>query len=69
MFVVALIAYSILAIALMNSVILFSLSQAEVVNRCILPSVTVSMLVGFLSSRWFDYDTAVFGLLAGTVVF
>lgn len=68
-FIVAMIAYNVLAIALMNVVILFSLSQAELVNRCILPAVAVNMIVGFLCSRWFDYETAVFGLLAGTVVF
>ncbi|HZG88376.1 hypothetical protein [Paenibacillus sp.] len=68
-FVVALIAYVILAIALMNAVILFSLSQADMVNRSIIPAVGVNALVGFLLSRWFEYDTAIFGLLAGSIVF
>jgi hypothetical protein len=68
-FIVSMIAYVILSIALMNAVILFSLSQADMVNRALLPAVAVNLVVGFLLSRWFDYSTAVIGLLAGSIVF
>ncbi|WP_231956081.1 hypothetical protein [Aneurinibacillus soli] len=68
-FICALIAYLILAMALMNAVILFSLSQPKLVNRAILPAIVVNAVVGFLLSRWFEYSYGVFGLLAGTIVF
>lgn len=68
-FVCALCAYGIVAIALMNAVILFSLSQPVLVTKSITPALITNMLVGFLLSRWFHYYFAVFGLIAGALVF
>lgn len=68
-FIVSLASYVILSIALMNAVILFSLSQAGLVNRSIIPAVGLNLIAGFLLSRWFEYHYAVFGLLAGSIVF
>lgn len=68
-FVVAIIAYVCLAIALMNAVILFSMSQPGYVIRSIWPAFLANLVVGFLLSRWIGYHFAVFGLLAGAVLF
>lgn len=68
-FVIAMASYVILAVGLLNAVILFSLSQPNLVNRAILPALGVNFVVGFLLSRWIDYTYAVFGLMAGAVVF
>ena len=75
--IVSLVSYVIITIALMNSVILFSLSQPEIVNRSILPALVINVIIGFLLSRWATwwvssqtgYSFAVFGLLAGSIVF
>lgn len=68
-FVFGLVAYVILAVALMNAVILFSLSQAQRVNRSILPALIINFVVGFLLSRWVDFTYAVFGVLCGCILF
>ncbi|WP_309120791.1 hypothetical protein [Paenibacillus sp.] len=68
-FIVSVASYVILAVALMNAVILFSLSRADLVNRSILPAVGANMTVGFLLSRWFEYHFAIFGLLVGSIIF
>lgn len=68
-FIVAMASYVILAVALLNAVILFSLSQPNLVNRAILPALGVNFVIGFLLSRWIDHTYAVFGLMAGAVVF
>lgn len=68
-FVGGVIAYSMLAVALMNSLILFSLSQPTMVSNAILISLVLDITVGFLLSRWVDYYWAVFGLLVGCLVF
>lgn len=68
-FIVSLIAYVIVAVALMNAVILFSLSQPDFVVRSIWISLLVNVGSGFLLSRWIDYHYAVFGLLLGSIVF
>ncbi|MGZ6530031.1 MAG: hypothetical protein ACXVC5_08715, partial [Tumebacillaceae bacterium] len=68
-FTVALIAYLILAVGLMNAVILFSLSQPKLVTKAIWPAVIINLVLSFLFSRWFGYASTVFGLLAGTIVF
>lgn len=65
----ALLAYTILTIALMNSLILFSFSQPDKVVNSLLYGLFVNMLVGFPLSRWFDHSFAVLGLLAGVIVF
>jgi hypothetical protein len=68
-FTVALVAYLILAVGLMNAVILFSLSQPRLVTKSIWPAVLVNLVLSFLFSRLFGYEWTVFGLLAGTIVF
>ncbi|WP_274364178.1 hypothetical protein [Paenibacillus thermotolerans] len=68
-FVVALVAYVLISAALMNAVILFSLSQPEFVVRSIWIAMLVNVGTGFLLSRWVDYIYAVYGLLFGSIVF
>ncbi len=68
-FLIALIAYSFLSIGLLHSVVLFSLSRADLVMRPIMLAVVVDLVVGFLLSRWFSYPEAVWGLVAGCVTF
>ncbi|TYP70093.1 hypothetical protein [Paenibacillus methanolicus] len=68
-FLVVLLAYVILATGLMNAVTLFSLSQPSLVNRAIVPALAVNVVLGFALSRWIDYSFAVFGVLAGAIVF
>lgn len=67
--IIALLSYAILSVAMMNTLILFSLSQPEMANRSILPALLTNIATGFLLSRWIDYYFAVFGLLAGAIVF
>lgn len=62
-------AYGILAAALMNILTLFSLSQPEIAYRLTLIACATNMFVGFLLSRWVNYDWAVIGLFVGSVVF
>ncbi|EXX84801.1 hypothetical protein BG53_07745 [Paenibacillus darwinianus] len=68
-FLLALAAYVFLSVALMNAVILFSLSQPFLVLRDIWPSFLVNVVTGFLMSRWFGYEYAAVGLLLGSVLF
>jgi hypothetical protein len=68
-FIWALIAYAFIVVALMNCIILFSLSQPLLVNRSLLPALIVNIVLGFLLSRWVDYSCAVLGLFFGAIVF
>jgi len=68
-FIAALVGYTVLCIALMNALLLFSLSQPEMVGRSILWGLVINIMVGFPLSRWFDHQFAVLGLLFGAVVF
>ena len=68
-FIVALISYAIIAIGLLNSVVLFSLSQPAMAGRVTLISLLANVVSGFLLSRWIDYYYAVFGLLLGAIFF
>ena len=68
-FVWAVIAYSMLAVALMNSLILFCLSQPHMVSNAILMALIINVLVGFVLSRWIAYSWAVVGLFLGSLVF
>ncbi len=68
-FIVALLAYAVLSVALMNALILFVVSQPEMALRSIGPALLGNFIVGFALSRWFDYYFAVFGLLAGAIIF
>ncbi len=67
--IVALISYAIVSVALMNCVTLFSLSQPEMAAKSVLAALIVNIVIGFLLSRWIDYYYAVFGLLAGSIIF
>jgi hypothetical protein len=51
----SIIAYTILAIGLMNSVLLFSLSQPRVINKTMIIALTINIGVGFVGSRWFSW--------------
>jgi len=68
-FMVAMMAYALLAVALMNSLILFSLSQPKMVYEPMCYGLAVNILVGFVLTRWLDYSLAVVGLLVGAAVF
>lgn len=68
-FITGLLSYAILSVSLMNCVTLFSMSQPEMASRAVLISLFVNIIVGFLLSRWLHYYFAVFGLLAGAIVF
>ncbi len=68
-FIWGLLSYAILAVALMNAVTLFSMSQAEKVGRTVFISLLVNIVVGFLLSRWIDYSYAVVGLFVGSLLF
>ncbi|UOF89034.1 hypothetical protein LSG31_13990 [Fodinisporobacter ferrooxydans] len=66
---VSCIGYVILAIGLMNAVILFALSQPHFINRVLILAILANMGIGFVLSRWVHYSWAVFGLLAGSILF
>jgi hypothetical protein len=66
--ILGIISYVILSFCLMNAVILFALSQPHFVIKSIVPSLMVNMFLGFLFSRWFDYEFAVLGLLLGSIL-
>ncbi|OPY55721.1 MAG: hypothetical protein A4E55_02454 [Pelotomaculum sp. PtaU1.Bin035] len=68
-FIYAVIAYTVIVVALMNNMILFSLSQPEVVYRSTLYALLINVFLGFVLSRWVDYTWAVFGLLIGAIAF
>jgi len=83
-FICGLIAYAILSVALMNAIILFSLSQPEIVNKAVSKAIIVNIVVGFLLSRWMSwfignyravntgisgYCFSVIGLVIGSIVF
>ncbi|MCR4440823.1 MAG: hypothetical protein QHH10_01560 [Peptococcaceae bacterium] len=68
-FIAALAGYTVLCAGLMNALILFSLSQPEMVGRSILWGLVANIVVGFPLSRWFDHHFAVLGLLFGAAVF
>jgi len=68
-FIVGIISYGILSVALLNAVTMFSLSRPDVVLRPLILSVVCNVLLGFVCSRWFHYDSAVWGLLMGSAIF
>lgn len=68
-FIISLISYTFVASGLMNAVILFSLSQPEKVIQSIWPSLVANIIIGFVLSRWFGFEFAVIGLLAGAMLF
>jgi len=68
-FILSIMAYVFVAIALMNAVIMFSMSQPNLVIKAIWPAFLTNVVSGFLLSRWFGYEYAVIGLLLGSIVF
>lgn len=68
-FIIGLVSYAVLSVALLNAVTMFSLSRPELVIRPILISVAFNLLTGFLLSRWFGYADAVWGSLVGSIIF
>ena len=68
-FVLGLISYTILGAALLNAVIMFSLSRPDAVIRPLAFGVIANFVAGFLASRWFAYYAAVWGLLVGVTIF
>jgi len=65
----ALLSYAIVAVALMNALILFCVSQPEMAYRPLLYSLMINLCLGFVLSRWIDYSWAVIGLVVGALVF
>ncbi|MDP4171120.1 MAG: hypothetical protein Q8906_10970 [Bacillota bacterium] len=59
--------YVIVSICLMNAVILFALSQPSMVIKAIFPALLINIFSGFLLTRWFHYEDAVFGLVLGAI--
>lgn len=68
-FVVASIAYLLVVWSLLNNVFLFSFSRPAFALKAAAAALVVDLVVGFLLSRIFVYWFAVFGLLAGAIVF
>lgn len=68
-FIVALVAYSILALGLLHAVVMFSVSRPELVLRPVMISIAINFLIGFVLTRWFGYSLAVWGLLASSICF
>lgn len=65
----ALISYVLVAISLMNTVILFALSQPMKAIQCVFPAMALNLIIGFLSTRWWGYEFAVVGLFCGSLAF
>lgn len=71
----ALIAYVFVAVALMNAVILFALSQPKKAIQSIWPALVINAVVGFICTRWWGfyynwgYEMAIVGLLLGSFSF
>jgi len=63
------VAYVVTAAGLLGALFLFCLDYTGPVIRGILWACAADVGVGFVLSRWVDYSWAVFGLLAGAVVF
>lgn len=65
----ALIAYAIVGLPLMNSLVLFCLARPEMAYRPVIYACGTNTIIGFMLSRWIDHKWAVAGLLAGSLVF
>ncbi len=68
-FFIGAIAFAFLASGLMNALILFSFSRQKVVVKAVFAAVLANFVVGIIASRMIEYYFAVFGLLAGSIVF
>lgn len=63
------ISYAFFMAALLNVLILLSLSRVNLAVRALLISVICNLIVGFLCSRMIHYAASVAGLLVGAIVF
>jgi len=63
------IGYLFLIYGLMNSLFFFTLNRPEFAMYTMVAAMIVNFFVGFVCSRVFDYHYAVFGLIAGALVF
>lgn len=68
-FIIAMIGYAFTSISLLNAELLFCLTQPKLANKCIIPALLTNLFVGFILSRWFGHQYAVWGLLTGALVF
>jgi hypothetical protein len=68
-FYCGLVGYAIICVALSNVLILFSLSQPEMVIKSMTIALLLNFIVGFCFSRWIDYYFAIYGLIFGAIVF
>ncbi len=68
-FVVGAVAYMFLTHSLMNALILFSFSRQHVVTKAIVAATIVDFFVGMIASHMIYKHYAVFGLLAGSLLF
>jgi len=68
-FYIAAAGYFFLAIGLLNGLLFYTLSQPGFMLKSIVPGIGVNLTIGILASRWFGYEYAVIGLLAGSIVF
>ncbi|NPA03351.1 MAG: hypothetical protein GXO61_00655 [Epsilonproteobacteria bacterium] len=68
-YLISSIAYAFLTNALLNVLVLFSFSRQQVVVKAIVTAVLVDFAVGIVLSKMLAKFFAVFGLLAGSVVF
>ena len=68
-FAIAAVAYYFMAVALFNVLFFFTLAKPQLVLFSIAPALLVNLAVGFGVSRWFSYEYASLGLLAGAIVF
>jgi hypothetical protein len=61
--------YFFIALGLYNNLFFFTLSRPEFVLRSIIPATAVNLIVGLVASRWINYQSGVFGLVAGGMTF
>jgi hypothetical protein len=62
-------AYALITVGLMNSLLMFCVARPEQPIRAVGAALLVDMLLGFVLSRWVSYYWAVIGLTAGALVF
>lgn len=68
-FFIASASYLAMAIGLFNGMFFLTLSRLNFAVRSILIGIIVNFFVGFMLSRWINYEYGVFGLLAGSIVY
>lgn len=68
-FWLASIGYLFLIYGLLNSLFFFTLNRPEMVMYCMIGSLFVNFITGFLCSRIFGLEYAVIGLIVGSIVF